>query len=148
MFETMKLLLPALVPSWHFFKAVGASPRIEWALWAPDAQYTPLWQEFRPRPPHISPLEVAKRMFWNPAWNETLFLVSCAERWAENGTEHSLLEISNRVAAGLQSQHMTPNTGSDQFCFRIVLVGREGAEVSREVIYTSPPRFLFEVGST
>jgi hypothetical protein len=142
MIATLKLLLPALVPSWHFFKAVGASPRIEWTPWSPNTALTPHWQEFRPRPPRVSPLEIAKRMFWNPEWNETLFLVSCAERWADNGTEHSLQEIANRVALGLRL--LEPKPPAKAFRFRILLVSREETEVTQEVIYTSSPRPLRE----
>jgi len=30
MLRTLQLLLPALIPSWEFFKAVAPSPRIEY----------------------------------------------------------------------------------------------------------------------
>ncbi len=37
-------------------------------------------------------------MFWNPEGNESLFLVSCAERIMENYTPHSENEILKRIA--------------------------------------------------
>ena len=32
MLQTVKLLLPALIPSWRFFSTIAPSPRIEFAL--------------------------------------------------------------------------------------------------------------------
>jgi len=38
-------------------------------------------------------MQMSGRMFWNPSWNESLFLVSCAERLLQNPTPHSEDEI-------------------------------------------------------
>ena len=129
MLQTFKLLLPALIPSWHFFDIITASPRIEFAL-LPTAHATPMeWQEFRPRPAHISFVSMLKRMFYNARWNESLFMVSCAERLIENPTIHSAQEILTRIKAELSRNKV--NTAYLQF--RIVYVSRD----SREIAYTS-----------
>ena len=77
---TVSLLLPAIFPSWRFFETAAPSPRIEVACTSCDTDERSNWVEFRPRPQRIAPLTYLKRLFWNKTWNETLFLVVCAER--------------------------------------------------------------------
>lgn len=83
------LLLPALVPSWRFFDRVTASPRLEYrwvgADGAQDVASEPsvqAWLPFRPRPAQRGGLAMLVSLFWNPQWNEDLFLVSLCERLA------------------------------------------------------------------
>ena len=79
MLRPLALLLPALIPSWRFFDVIAPSPRIEFAmLTSPDS--AAVWQAFRPRPARVALSTMLGRLFWNPRWNESLFLVSCAER--------------------------------------------------------------------
>lgn len=91
------------------------------------------WQEFRPRPERIGIVSMIKRMVWNPRWNETLFMVSCAERLMDHPTEHCRQEILTRIQAELQRE------GSEAafLQFRLVFVSRLGAENVREITYTS-----------
>ncbi len=135
MLKAVRLLLPALIPSWNFFDVIAPSPRIEYALGTgPDA--TPqAWREFRPRPGHLSPLAMLRRLFWNSRWNETLFLVSCAERLVDHPTAHSEDEILRRIAADLA------HAGDAQpwLWFRLVFVRREGVDLVRETPFTSGP---------
>lgn len=123
MINPIRLLLPALIPSWNFFDAVSASPRVEYALNGGE------WIAFAPRPQHVSVAGMAGRLLWNARWNEALFVVSCAERLLNNPTAHSEDEIFRRVAASLPGV-------SGALTFRIVLVDGEG----REVAYTAKPR--------
>jgi hypothetical protein len=113
MLATLKLLLPALLPSWRFFDSVGPSPRIEYLL---DRR------EFRPPPLMLPVWRMLARLVWNPQRNESLFLTSCAERLMENPTAHSANEISARVGAP----------------WRVVVVRREGEALVREVAAASP----------
>jgi hypothetical protein len=132
MLNSHRLLAPALIPSWRFFDRITASPRIEVArLTAADA--TPGdWLEFRPRPQSLSPGTLLCRLVWNPRWNETLFLTSCAERLLETPTGHSVAEISTRIAATLDAGT------APFFRFRLVLVSRAGDALRQEVAYVSP----------
>jgi hypothetical protein len=99
--HTIKLLLPALIPSWSFFDIISASPRIQFALLKTENETILEWREFRPRPKHQSFMQMLKRLLWNPKWNESLFLVSCAERIMEQDTQysidHSETEILKRI---------------------------------------------------
>ena len=135
MLASLKLLLPALTPSWRFFDSVGPSPRIEYALAKGPQEDADNWREFRPRPAVLPFREMLKRLFWNPAGNERLFLTSCAERLLENPTEHSRREIGARIAAELSQ---SPDDARPCLQFRIVLVSRDGARFRREVAYASP----------
>ena len=54
MLKTLALLLPALIPSWRFFDTITLPPRIEYSLLKTTGELSNRWQEFRPRPSHLS----------------------------------------------------------------------------------------------
>lgn len=132
MLHILRLLAPALIPSWRFFKEVAPSPRIEYAVLAAPDQIPEVWTSARPRPAHLSFAQMLGRMLWNPRWNETLFMVSCAERLIAAPTDHSAAEIAARLARDLG-----PRDGFLRF--RLVFVRREGADIVADVEYLSPP---------
>lgn len=135
--QPLALLLPALIPSWNFFDVIAPSPRIEYALTGSAAVPKEGWTEFRPRPQRVSARSLLGRLVWNPRWNETLFLVSCAERLINAPTDHSQDEIFTRLAAELADAP----TG-DWLSFRLVFVSREDQAIQREVLFQSAPRRL------
>ncbi len=126
----IKLLLPALIPSWRFFDEITPSPRIEFALLA-HADGMPQWQELERRPLSLSAWQVFARMFHNPHWNETLFLVSCAERLSNAPAEHACREIVRRILA--QTDAHAP-----YMQFRLAFVSRNGAQLEKHVEFVSP----------
>lgn len=129
--KSLTLVAPALIPSWRFFDTIAASPRIEVAqLPSADAEAGD-WQEFRPRPQSLSLVTILRRMVWNPEWNETLFLTSCAERLLDTPTEHSVSEISARVGPSLRA------VKGAYFQFRIVLIDRDEGVLQKEIAYIS-----------
>ncbi len=129
MLPTVKLLLPALIPSWRFFDEIAPSPRIEFAVLENEDSVADGWQELRPRPAHVSVGEMLKRLVWNPRWNASLFLVSCAERLMQHPTDHSEREIVRRIAA----EHPT----AKYVQFRLVFIARIGEVLHQEVPYVS-----------
>lgn len=132
MFETIKLLLPALIPSWRFFDAIAPSPRIEFILRNINDDISQNWQEFRPLPKHLSVAQMLKNLFWNPHRNESLFLVSCAERLLDNPTEHSIQEILNRIRADIADADR-----KTFLQFRLVSISREGETLQKHITFTS-----------
>lgn len=134
MLQTFKLLLPALIPSWRFFDEIAPSPRIEFTLLETTDTIPRNWQEFRPRPPRVSVSDMLKRLFWNPRWNESLFLVSCAERLMQHPTRHSEREIIQRIKAELQCHAIA----APYFQFRLIFVSRQGTELQTHVTFASP----------
>ena len=139
MLQPLRLLLPALIPSWNFFDVIAPSPRVEYALLATAKAAAADWREFRPRPARLSPAAMLARLVWNPRWNETLFLVSCAERLIDRPTQHSEDEILSRIAADLAAR---PDAADlpPWLAFRLAFVRREGEALSREVLFQSQPR--------
>lgn len=124
MFRPLQLLLPALIPSWGFFEEIHASPRIEYQLL--DVHCEPLheWQEFRPRAAQVSPQAMLRRLLWNPHWNETLFLISCAERIDDSysvRSENAILEcIVRDWRLGTVQE-----PAAKHVCFRLLFVQRQ-----------------------
>ena len=133
-FRTATLLLPAIIPSWRFFKEVGPSPRIEIAP-LDNADATPTaWRPFRPRPATLSFGATLSRMIWNPQWNESLYLVTCAERLIADEDDHSRREIASRMRFALAQT----SDAQSHFQFRIVFVARGADGLTREIAYVSP----------
>lgn len=144
--KPLTLLLPALIPSWNFFDVIAPSPRIEYALTGSSAVPKAGWTEFRPRPRTVSARTLLARLIWNPRWNETLFLVSCAERLINAPTDHSQDEIFTRLAADLRSGPGGAAAG-DWLSFRLVFVSRENQTIQREVLFQSAPRRLADIAA-
>ncbi|WP_282091987.1 hypothetical protein [Epibacterium ulvae] len=122
------LLLPALIPSWRFFKTVAPSPRVEYRLFYRGSWGE--WCEDRPRPARIGTLQIIRRLFWNPAWNEQLFMVSCSERLIDTPTVHSAAELARRIAQTLPEHEV-------DFQFRLVFLSREEDQIIKSVEYES-----------
>ena len=146
MIRALALLLPALMPSWKFFRAIEPSPRIEWRRVAgesePDKEDD--WQAFRPRPTHLSFVAMLARLFWNPHWNETLYSVSLAERHSLHPTSHSIDEIFRLLSKDIVSDKSGSSSGQIQF--RLVFVHRHGEAIVRDVTYQSEARLLGGTG--
>lgn len=130
--QPIKLLLPALMPSWKFFDVIAPSPRIQFILLDRKKQPIANWQEFRPRPEHITTLQTLKRMVWNAKWNESLFLVSCAERIMDNYSPHSENEILNRIGHDFHNK-----TKANYLQFRLVFIQRKEELLEEKTLFTS-----------
>ena len=135
MVRIFSLLLPALIPSWRFFKTVEPSPRLQWAMLDDPAQKERVWQEYRPRPQRVAPWQMLARLFWNPGWNDYLFMVTLAERLTIAPTDQAKEEVFRRIAAELPQADM-------HLQFRLVHVSRQGERITSEVTYLSDIRRL------
>ena len=135
MWHTLKLLLPALIPSWNFFDIIAPSPRIQYALLNNKGRLSD-WQTFQPRPQHLSLCQMLRRLWCNPKWNESLFMMSCAERLMEFPTRHSEDEILKRLICRLRDERLL--SGDEQgLQIRLLTVQREGADLIQELVYES-----------
>ena len=121
----IKLYLPALIPSWRFFKDVAPSPRIEVRVGDGD------WREYRDLPQRITPLQMLLRLVWNPGWTEHLFLVSCAERLIVTPTQHSVDEFRVRLT------RLVGPPRDARLQFRLRFVCREGDQIVSYIEYES-----------
>lgn len=136
--NVLKLLLPALFPSWRFFDVIGPSPRVEVCLLEHPADERAVWWDSRARPERLALRDRLKSFFFNARWNETLHLANCAERFVQGQTEQCTQEIRRRLRADLR-------TGVDGkapppfFRFRLVFVSRYEGMLRRDVAFVSPP---------
>jgi hypothetical protein len=138
MANPLKLLAPALIPAWNFFDVIAASPRVDYAL---DEG---AWRAFRPRPARVSLAAMLGRLVWNARWNETLFVVACAERLIAAPTAHSEDEIFRRIAADLADAGEAGEAA--RLSFRIVLVSEDGrGGAVRETAFVAAPRPLADI---
>ena len=138
MLQALRLLLPALIPSWNFFDVIAASPRVEYAWLASPGDATGEWREFRPRPDRVSVPAMLGRLLWNARWNESLFVTACAERLLDEPTTHSEDEIFRRIAADLADGGGAD--GQPWLGFRIVSLSDEAGAIVRQVAYVAEPR--------
>lgn len=134
MFRTLSLIVPVLVPSWRFFSAVAPSPRIEIALLGPAQEAAKEWREFRPRPARLSLVQSLRSLFWNPRWNEGLFLTSCAERFLSSGSQAAFDHILQRVSKALHEEGVS----ASRFQLRLIVIARIGQDVERHEMHRSP----------
>lgn len=138
--NTLKLLLPALIPSWNFFDVIAPSPRIQYALLNTENEMSLEWLEFRPRPMRLSVKQILHRIFWNPRWNETLFMISCAERIMENPENclHSENEILNRIISDLIEENPPNHTiTATHLQFRLLTLQRQNSELIQDIVFHS-----------
>ena len=137
--KSVKLLIPAIIPSWNFFDSIAPSPRIQFSLLKSETDAIRNWQEFRPRPQFVSLAKMLKRMVWNPRWNESLFLVSCAERIVGNSSPeliiHSEHEILKRIKNDLLQKHKSLTASHIQF--RLLFMKRQDSKIKEEVAFIS-----------
>ncbi|MCF6337786.1 MAG: hypothetical protein L3J84_07510 [Gammaproteobacteria bacterium] len=136
----LKLLLPAVIPSWRFFDVIAPSPRLQFALLhsaTVSSGEKSEWREFRPRPAHLSFLQMLGRMFWNPERNESLFLISCAERILQQPTQHSEDEILKRIIAELKANHAGLTGNATHLQFRLLLVQRQDSRLQQQIVFHS-----------
>lgn len=135
----LRLLLPALIPSWRFFDRVGPSPRVEYVIQTAAGDRPPLWREVRPRPARVSLPVMLGRLVWNPGWNEALYLVSCAERLLEHPSEVRAAHLVSRVAAVLDTDDEERGGEERVLRVRVVLVTGARGRVEHDVAFVSEP---------
>ncbi len=126
----LQLLLPVLFPSWRFFLEVGPSPRLEYRL-ACDEN----WRSATHRPARLGLRETLKRLIWNPDWNESLYLLSFAERLVDDPAAQNAHLLARRIAARVPEQE-----GSLQF--RVTFATGSG---QAELGYQSVPASLSDL---
>lgn len=133
MLFTLRLILPALIPSWRFFETIAPSPRVEMREIKGNAAGP--WREAMPRPVRLGFGKMLARMLWNAPWNEALFLMTAAERFIATEDVFFEQEIFRRVAA------RTRAAGNPLVQFRLVFVTLdESGQLARHVLYKSAAR--------
>ncbi|MBM4260135.1 MAG: hypothetical protein FJ145_01715 [Deltaproteobacteria bacterium] len=133
-----RLLLPALLPSWRFFDTIAPSPRIQFALLDHHDEPEPSWHSFRPHPDRLSLGAMIRRLFHNPRWNESLYMVTCAERLLEQPSRFREEEILRRITTAIESGEIGWAPAQARFVrFRILILKRQTGRVTERVMFTS-----------
>ncbi len=138
----LKLLLPVIFPSWRFFSSIGPSPRIQFAFLQNEGDEPAHWQAFRPLPARVSLKQGLRRLLWNPVWNETLYMHSCAERLFDTYTEMREQEIMRRLLAAVRTGEITLPPDAKYLVYRICAVIREVQELTEPVMFMAKPVFI------
>ncbi len=128
-------LLPALLPSWQFFDVIGPAPRIEYRWLSSSASPVGAWRPFRPRPAHLNAAQLIGRLCWNPAWNETLYVMRCAERVLEGDTGFPVAELARRMRRELPAAQENPQ--ATLFEMRILAAQRQAHQITYLPVYHS-----------
>lgn len=134
--RTIDLLLPALFPSWRFFKQVGPSPRVEYRVLTGGCESE--WRESHPIPENVGLKRMLRRMFWNPARSTQLYMVSLSERLVSGLVEHSAAELNRLIAEKIGEQ-------DGELQFRLMFMAPEGDQIVGTLVYESEPVALQEL---
>ncbi len=140
--KMLKLILPVVFPSWRFFSSIGASPRIQFAFLQNESDDPQLWQDFRPRPERVSFVEGLRRLLWNPQWNETLYINTCAEHLFDEPSPMREQEIMRRILAAVSRGEITSEYKATFLLFRICTIIRDRNEITQPVVFVSKPEAL------
>jgi len=132
----LKLILPALFPSWRFFSSIGASPRIQISLLKTTDSEPEIWQEFRVRPARLTVGQGLLRLIHNPRWNESLYLNTCAERLFEMESPWHQQEIATRIAAALASDEITTQ-GENYWRYRVMAIECNANAMTETIVLVS-----------
>lgn len=141
----LNLVLPVIFPSWRFFSSIGPSPRIHYAFLEDENSEPQEWIEFRPIPQRIRFLSRLRNLFYNPEWNEKLYMNTCAERLFEAYSPMRDQEIMARLIAAYNSGEIASANEVSYITYRISALMREGNEVIQQVTFTSQPALLASV---
>lgn len=144
MLQALKLLLPVFIPSWQFFREIAPSPRIEFTLHPTEQaqEESSNWQELCLRPKQISVTNMLKGIFFNPRWNESLFIMNCAERLIIDPTEYCSQEIMKRIQAELERRQLDLKT-TPYLQFRLAFVSRQDTELQKDILFVSKIKKIF-----
>lgn len=132
MMSTTKLLLPVLFPSWRFFRAVEASPRIEWRLIGAGSED---WHLYGTRAQHFSLWKAFTRLFLNAKWHEELYMVTLSERLLVEDSVFANKEIAYRLMPIIRKRKDLPKRAV--FQYRVILVSREDDDIMSEEAFIS-----------
>lgn len=138
------------MPSWNFFDYITPSPRIQFTLLKQENDTPITWHEYRPCPAHLSLFQMLKRMLWNSHWNETMFVMGCAERLAVNHNKtHSENEIFSRITSDLLNKTSEIDVHETSYLqFRLVFIEREASELIEEITFLSRIQTLAKTNLT
>lgn len=140
----LNLILPVIFPSWRFFSGIGPSPRIQYAFLESESAEAEEWFEFRPSIKEVGFKRGLFRLFYNPEWNETLYINTCAERLFEGYSSMREQEIMKRLLAAVRAGEIAVKPHCAFFTYRLVALMREEQGIVQPVTFTATPVLILE----
>jgi hypothetical protein len=135
----LSLISPIFFPSWRFFSEVDPSPRFLLAFLSNENDTPDTWQEFSPLPVKVTLLRSLANLFWNPTWNQRLYLNSCAERLLNEYTLEREREIVARLLLAISNSGETLTSDARYIIVRIDTLIREHKHITRTTSFVSKP---------
>jgi hypothetical protein len=84
-----------------------------------------------------------RRIFWNPRWNESLYMATCAEKLLENFSHMHEDELLTRLGVAIANGETGDKIAAPAWLiFRIVVFKRESELIVQQVGFISSPRRL------
>lgn len=133
----IRLLLPVVFPSWRFFSGIGPSPRIQYGFIEEGFEAPHAWHSFRAIPPQLTWRQAITRLFYNPVWNETLFMHSCAEHVFEQASSFHAQEIMRRLLEAVERGELSVPAYPVRFMYRLLAVVRDHDQLVSSVAFVS-----------
>ena len=123
--KTLTLFLSAIISSWQFFKEAAEAPVLEISFNDEN------WDVLSLRSDKRTFLGFLGGIFYNPKWNEALYIMDCAERLLTDISQRNIDELMDRVVLYLKSRNLL---NSSQLKYRLLY--------KNDVVFTSQVREL------
>lgn len=136
--KTLRLFFLILIPSWQFFTETVDSPRIEFSSQETELA-EPVWQELVFRPQSRSTIEIIKSLFFNPCWNEALFIMDCAEFFIAEGQGFEEKILTRLIIYLKRSKLLPPKARYLRFRLFFISKEREG-HFKKDLVFSSELR--------
>lgn len=127
------------MPSWQFFNEVAPSPRIEFAVLDTKDQEISQWQDLVSRKQEYKISDFFKSIFFNPEWNQKLYLINCAEKIVISQSKHAVKEIFKAILEKLKLE------GDKFVCFRLVFISKKSEGFREDILYQSSTKQVQEL---
>jgi hypothetical protein len=138
----LSLIFPIFFPSWRFFSEVDPSPRFLLAFLSKENDTPDTWQEFFLLPVKVTWLQSFVNLFWNPSWNQRLYLNSCAERLLNEYSLERENEIVARLLLAISNSSETLMSDAHYIIVRIDTLIRENKQITQTTQFISRPHAL------
>lgn len=134
-----KLLLPILFPSWRFFRSIDPSPRIEYGYCESFNESPERWYPLSRIPDHFNFTSSILHLFFNPDWNQQLFMNTCAEHVFEAPNQRWENFIKKRILNDKKIVRKSLILEKNIIQFRIKAIINNESQITSQIIFISNP---------
>ena len=135
----LKLLLPILFPSWRFFRCIDPSPRLEYGYCESLKDQPERWYPLEKPLQHFNYVSAIFHLFFNPTWNQQLFMNTCAEHLFEGANERWESFIVRRIMSDKKIVRIAGLLNKNVIQFRIKAIINNDGHITSPILFTSKP---------